>query len=378
MTRDPGPPGTASSSSSASLLPWSRPGKGLCPCRIDVRLAQGTLGVNRRDPGKPVDPRIILFSLIDGTGKLRGLLFHYSCHLTVLGVDNYHVSADWVGPVRDTLENELGVPVAFLQGAEGNIDPHTRGFLDMADPDQARGSSFEVLGRLADTVTDALRAGLRSPPVQSLESFHLLGWDQELPLRYGALSREQVRARIEEWKRGFAQFLGIPVEKVPEGRIINALVKERSRALALPPAEVRRQVAAQFAYGNFLVTYGGDGDRARGAMQPGRGVVQLPCRLLDFGGVCILCAPAEILIEVAFDWQRGLPGRIALVSGLVGGWMGYMPHAGNFAEPEAEERYETVSTTFAPSASTVMLDSARGRVRDSRPPTPPPAPGCCR
>ncbi len=334
------------------------------PCRIEVRLAQGSLGVNRRDTAKPVDPRVVILSLVDGAGSLRGILFHYSCHLTVLGVDNDLVSADWAGPVRDSLERELGVPAAFLQGAEGNVDPHTRGFLDMADPDQARGSSFGVLDQLAHTLGAELRAGLRTAPVGVLDTVRLQAWDQELPMRYGALSQQAVRERIEAWKGQFARFLGVPPAEVPEGRSINALVKERSRALSLPPAEVRRQVASQFAYGSFLVAYAGHGGPApagtAGAAQPGRGVVRLPCRLLDFGLLCILCAPAEILVEAAFEFQHLLPGRIALLSGLVGGWIGYLPHAANFEEPEAAERYETVSTMFAPTACGLLLESARG------------------
>jgi len=335
------------------------------PCRIEVRKAAGSLGVNRRDPRKPVDPRIVLFSLVDAEDRLQGVLFHYSCHLTVLGVDNYLVSADWAGPVRRSLEGELGVPVAYLQGAEGNIDPRTRGFLDMANPDQARGSSFEVLDQLASGVASALREGLDSAPVDRLQAVRLQAWEQELPLRYGALSPQGVRDRIEEWKRQFAAFLGVPAEQVPEGGNINALVKERSRSLGLAPDEVRRQVASQFAYGNFLVTYGsaqagdriGDHTGVPAVVQPSRGIVRLPCRLLDFGGVCILCAPPEILIEAAFDWQRRQPMRIALVSGMVGGWLGYMPHGENFEEPEAGERYETVSTVFAPSACAAMLEA---------------------
>jgi hypothetical protein len=268
-------------------------------CTIEVREAAGSLGVNRRDPRKPVDPRIVILSLIGEDGRLQGALFHYSCHLTVLGVDNYLVSADWAGPVRSSLEAELGVPVAYLQGAEGNIDPFTRGFLDMSDPDQARGSSFDVL----------------------------------------------------------AELLGVPAAEVPEGRNINALVKQRCRALGLPREEVRRLVASQFAYGNFLVTYAG----GREAVQPRQGIVRLPCRILDFGSLCVLGAPAEILVEAAFDWQRRLVGRTALLAGLAGGWLGYMPHGVNFEEAEAGERYETVSTVFSPSACKTMLDGAQSR-----------------
>jgi hypothetical protein len=326
-------------------------------CTIEVREGRGGLGMNRRDPRSLVDPRIVIISLVDADGRLRGALFHYSCHLTVLGVDNYLVSADWAGPVRRSLEAELGVPVAYLQGAEGNIDPLTRGFLDMSDPDQARGSSFEVLSELAGGVLAALRTGLRSAPVLRLDRVRLLVWEQDLPLRYGALSPEDVRARIEDWKREFAGFLGIPAADVPEGASINALVKERCRAIGAPAQEVRRRVASQFAYGSFLLTYGG----GREAVQPRQGTARLPCRVLDFGGLCILGAPPEILVEAAFDWQRRLAGRVALLSGMVGGWLGYMPHRSNFEEAEAGELYETVSTVFAPSACEKMLDEAQRR-----------------
>ncbi|MBE3064491.1 MAG: hypothetical protein IMZ69_05680 [Spirochaetes bacterium] len=96
-------------------------------------------------------------------------------------------------------------------------------------------------------------------------------------------------------------------------------------------------------------------------MQPRQGTARLPCRILDFGGLCVLGAPLEILVEAAFDWQRRLAGRIALVSGLTGGWLGYMPHRSNFEEAEAGVLYETVSTVFAPSACEKMLDEAQRR-----------------
>lgn len=52
------------------------------PCRIEARVAAGSLGVNRRDPSKPVDPRVVLLSLVDEGGALRGVLFHYSTPAT--------------------------------------------------------------------------------------------------------------------------------------------------------------------------------------------------------------------------------------------------------------------------------------------------------
>ncbi len=322
---------------------------------IEVRTGASRIGVNRRDAAAPIDPRLVLFSLKDEGGTQRGLLFHYSCHLTVLGVDNYRVSADWAGPVRESLQKELSVPVMFLQGAEGNVDPASRGALDMADPDQAVGSSFDVVEQTARTMAGDIRAASATAPVATMDRLTARTLTVHLPLRYGALSPAQVQSKLDDWKEKLGRFLGIPEEKVPEGGIINAMVKDRARAGRLPPEETRRWVAEQFAYGAFVSIYktGGELIDAR------RGEVECPLRLLDGGAVKLLGIPAEALLDVAFDWQARVPDAIALVAGLFGGWIGYLPHRANFEEPRASELYETVSSVFSPQAAEMLLDAVR-------------------
>jgi hypothetical protein len=312
------------------------------------------IGVNRRDSRLPVDPRIILLRLVDGAGTERGLIFHYSCHLTVLGADNYLVSADWAGPARRALERERGVPVAFLQGAEGNVDPVSRGVLEMGDPDQARGASFEVCEQLAGRMAARLRAALGRKPFQRLTSFRKADAVVPLPLRHGPLSAAQVGKRIQSWKQELGGFLGVPAEQVPEDSSINARVKVRSRQLGLGLEETRRWVAEQFAFYAFLNVYRRGGD----LIDRERGQLDLPVSLLDFGGLLFLGAPVEILVEVAFDWQRRLAPRTALIAGLCGGWSGYLPHGSNFREQGAGRKYETVSTVFSPQAASRMLERA--------------------
>jgi len=50
-------------------------------------------------------------------------LVNFACHGTVLGPDNYLVSADWIGAMRAKVEKELGGTALFLQGATGNLNP---------------------------------------------------------------------------------------------------------------------------------------------------------------------------------------------------------------------------------------------------------------
>jgi len=329
------------------------------PSQIEVRSAESDLGVNRRDADRPIDRRVLIMSLVDESGRQRGLLFHYSCHLTVLGVDNYRISSDWLGPVRGRLQSDLGVPVMFIQGAEGNVDPVSRGALDMADPDQAVGSSFEVMEQLSERMIESLRRGLRSRVSAILTDVSCSETVLSLPLRCGGLSPDGVRKKIGEWKRQFASFLEIPPREVPESWTINALVKRQAESKALGDEEIRAWVAEQFVYCSFLNTYKDGGE----LIDSLKGEVRCPIKILDFGAVTIIAAPMELLLNVAFDWQNRFPDRIALIAGLFNGWLGYLPHKTDFDEPLADQLYETVSTAFAPEASRLLLDAAEGVVR---------------
>jgi hypothetical protein len=331
------------------------------PAKIQVRSAESDLGANRRDVSRPVDRRVLILSLIDESGRERGLLFHYSCHLTVLGVDNYRISSDWLGPVRSRLQSDLGVPVMFIQGAEGNVDPVSRGVLDMADPDQAVGSSFEVMEKLSEEMIETLRQGLHSKVGATLTDVSCTDIGLSLPLRYGALSPEEVREKIGEWKQRFASFLGVSPKEVPESWTINALVKRQAERKALGDEEIRAWVAEQFAYCSFLNTYKDGGE----LIDPLNGEVRCSVTILDFGAVTILGAPMEVLLNVAFDWQNRFPDRIALIAGLFNGWLGYLPHKSDYDEPLADRLYETVSTVFAPEASRQLLEAAERSARGS-------------
>ena len=96
------------------------------------------------------------------------------------------------------------------------------------------------------------------------------------------------------------------------------------------------------------------------------GAIEDPIQLIDFGPVKVLGIPMEVLLDVAFDWQRRFPEDIALIGGLFGGWIGYLPHRDNFEEPLAEQLYETVCSMFSPEASIVLLEEAQNLVQRNR------------
>ena len=87
-------------------------------------------GVNRRRvrlrnlPG-PVDQDVPVMAVRDDTGKLRAILFGYSCHNTSLG--NYQINGDWAGFAQQELETKYpGVIAQFVEGCGADINPLPR------------------------------------------------------------------------------------------------------------------------------------------------------------------------------------------------------------------------------------------------------------
>ena len=320
--------------------------------KIEVREGTCSLAGNRRKKGGTIDPRVILFSLFDEDGRERGLLFHYSCHLTILGVENYRISSDWAGPARSIVQRAAGVPVCFLQGAEGNIDPVFRGLLDMADPDQAMGSPFSVVEQAGAMMAEAVLAARESVPIRVLDNLSLKTINMELPLRYGALTKNQVEEKLVKWKELFADFLEIPVEDVTEDSVINALVKEKCRKLNLSQIETRKIVAEQFTYIQFIWAYKFGSE----FIDQQKGTLSSDITEINFDTLTFLGIPAEVLVEFALEYQDRNPKKTVLIAGLFNGSFGYMPHISNFRETDSNSLYETISTIFGEDTSEIILN----------------------
>jgi hypothetical protein len=83
-------------------------------------------------------------------GKLLALIANYSMHGTVLGGENSVITGDAPGIVADYVEEKLGAPMLYINGAAGNQAP-----IYSVYPDFASGhlKQFEVL--LGDPIIEA-------------------------------------------------------------------------------------------------------------------------------------------------------------------------------------------------------------------------------
>ncbi len=75
------------------------------------------------NPGATADDTVIVACVTDGSGRRVAAFVHYACHPTTLGWENTLISPDYVGAMRESVENSLGVPCVFFQGACGDLGP---------------------------------------------------------------------------------------------------------------------------------------------------------------------------------------------------------------------------------------------------------------
>ena len=107
----------------------------LQPAKLGIGLGFSTANMNRRaqdadgkidlgmNPDRPVDRQIGLIRLEALDGKLIALLVNYAMHGTVLGGENLEISGDAPGIVSKYVEEKLGAPVLYINGAEGDVAP---------------------------------------------------------------------------------------------------------------------------------------------------------------------------------------------------------------------------------------------------------------
>lgn len=98
--------------------------KKLLPIKGAWGNAFGEIGLNRRQESKELDRRIGIFKVVDfESGALKLVLLRLTAHANVLKADNYMISSDYFGAVRDALGKRYGCPVMVTQGASGNVAP---------------------------------------------------------------------------------------------------------------------------------------------------------------------------------------------------------------------------------------------------------------
>jgi hypothetical protein len=124
-----------------------------------VRDGKTVLGEN---PSGPVDRQLGVIRLERPDGSPIGLIANYAIHGTCLHGGNTLITGDAPGWASSYVENALGVPVLFVNGAEGNVAPLPTVGNDVNDPriasfDKTLGEPILALNESISETTDDVK-----------------------------------------------------------------------------------------------------------------------------------------------------------------------------------------------------------------------------
>src|SRR5688572_25699814 len=169
------------------------------------------------NPGAPADDTVLVARVTDESGRLIATAVNYACHPTTLAWDNTLISPDYVGAMREVVEQATGAPCLFLQGASGELGPR-EGFVgDAAVADRnGRQLGFAALSALTALPSPSTRFRYVGPVVsgatlgawthetlspsetEDKRIWQLSRWRERLPYRPGQPSPEQVEIELQQ------------------------------------------------------------------------------------------------------------------------------------------------------------------------------------
>ncbi len=167
------------------------------PARLGVGSGSSDANINRREraangsivlgnnPQGAVDRHIGVLKLVKRTDNAPlAALANYAIHATVLGPKSLLISGDATGIAAAHVEEKIGVPMLFVNGAAGNIAP-----IYSVCPTPAEGRIDEFKSRLGDPILTALGAVVDFRDSLSVQSWEAvfetprktgLGWNDDL------------------------------------------------------------------------------------------------------------------------------------------------------------------------------------------------------
>jgi neutral ceramidase len=117
----------------------------LAPAKLSTGHGKAVIGINRRqatpkgviiglNPEGPTDPDVPVLKVESSDGKLKAVLFGFSCHNTTLTGQHYMLSGDYAGFAQINIEKaHPGSTAMFMQLCGADQNPNPRGTLEHAE-----------------------------------------------------------------------------------------------------------------------------------------------------------------------------------------------------------------------------------------------------
>jgi hypothetical protein len=162
---------------------------------------------------------------VDEEGESIGTLVNWDCDPATVGNDNTLISADFVGYLCDTIEEQVGGVAVFVNGAlGGNTLGHT-----------GQAPTFEEARRIGTTTGRASLAALDGAEMLDTATIRLAAVDVRLPVEnpvfraaaeFGIMAlaaADEVVTQVTAIDLGAAQIVAVPGAPVP---VVGATIRE--------------------------------------------------------------------------------------------------------------------------------------------------------
>lgn len=298
------------------------------------------------NPDGIADDTLLVARITDLNSELIATVVNYACHPTTLAWENTLISPDWIGAMREVIEQQAGGYCLFLQGASGELGPR-EGFV--GDPDVADRNGHQVgysaLATLASmgppgtefcytgpVISGATLGTWKYQPLPADELAKQAAWTWrsitvELPYRHDLPTVEQTTSEREHWQAEEAKARSAGNEA--QLRECRAQIEQRTRQLT-----------------------------RLNALAPGKSW-PLPVEIGLVGDAIWILLPGELYQVFQMTLRSRLAPRAVFVATLTNDWQpGYIPPASSYGYGI----YQEIIAATAPGCLETLTESVSREV----------------
>jgi hypothetical protein len=267
------------------------------------------------NPDGPADDTVLVGKAVSVSGKILGSVVNYACHPTTLAWQNTLISPDYIGAMRELIENATGATCLFLQGASGDLGPR-EGFVgDVAVADRnGRQLGYAALSGLEPLPQPGTQFEYAGPVVSGA----VLGTWEYRPADAEILNRSRCWQR-HEFVVPLPYRPDLPTEDVTREELARwereeALAREQNQPERISDCRAKaEQMTRQLA---------------RLAALPEGKVYPFPVSILRIGDGLWVFTPGELYQQFQVELRRRFPNFAVVVSTVTNDWQpGYIPPA---------------------------------------------------
>ena len=277
----------------------------------------------------PEDNQLQAVLCRDALGTPVGGLVNFACHPTNM----YNVaawSADYIGPLTDSLTDEYGCPFVFLNGCSGNLSQNS----GIVGKEREGGEAYcEMMGNgLAAKAIEALSAGR---PVGATD---IAVASEEVPIAQRRPTKEMIDLAL--WY------------------------------LEQEPGQVDQEEFTYRMYGHPYTMYHNSPSFQEWIARETLGMWEwqrragsrelhedVEIQALRLGDIAVACVPCEYFSEFGLEIKDKSPFANTMVVHLANGWHGYIPTREGMAHGGYEGRF-AYQSRLVPEAGDMMRDKA--------------------